>query len=178
MDDKLSLTELAKATEIRSHTLSQVINQSMNTNFYKLINSYRVQHTVMLIDDTELHWPLERIALESGFSNRVTFVKAFKEVMQCTPSAYKKHNKQQKSGSAWKVIEAIEMLCSFDTTFGFNPKIQYLPKSLVSCRQWFQIHQISFFYRQMALIQGCNLSSFDLPWRFSNHCLSPLLMAK
>lgn len=99
LDDKLSLTELAKATEIRSHTLSQVINQSMNTNFYKLINSYRVQHAVMLIDNTELHWPLERIALESGFSNRVTFVKAFKEVMQCTPSAYKKQNKQQKSGS-------------------------------------------------------------------------------
>ena len=90
LDDKLSLTKLAKITEIRSHTLSQVINQSMQTNFYKLINSYRVQHAVSLIDDIKVDWPLERIALESGFSNRVTFVKAFKEVMDCTPSAYKK----------------------------------------------------------------------------------------
>jgi len=46
-----------------------------------------------LIDDTTVNWSLERIALESGFNNRVTFSKAFKEVMDCTPSAYKK--KQQ-----------------------------------------------------------------------------------
>lgn len=92
LDDKLSLTQLAKITEIRSHTLSQVINQSMNSNFYRLINGYRVQHAVNLIDNAKIDWPLERIALESGFSNRVTFVKAFKEVMQRTPSAYKKQS--------------------------------------------------------------------------------------
>lgn len=96
LDDKLSLTKLAKKTDIRSHTLSQVINQCMETNFYKLINGYRVQHAVSLIEDPDLHWPLERIALESGFSNRVTFVKAFKEVMFCTPSAYKKQNKHNR----------------------------------------------------------------------------------
>jgi len=90
LDDKLSLTKLAKLTDIRSHTLSQVISQSMNTNFYKLINGYRVQHAVNLIENSSNCWSLERIALESGFSNRVTFVKAFKEVIGCTPSAHKK----------------------------------------------------------------------------------------
>ncbi|MFC3094494.1 AraC family transcriptional regulator [Alteromonas sediminis] len=100
LDDKLSLTKLANITEIRSHTLSQVINQSMNTNFYKLINGYRVQHAVALIDDNNIDWPLERIALESGFGNRVTFVKAFKDVMQYTPSAYKKRSiSEEKTGT-------------------------------------------------------------------------------
>lgn len=55
LDDSLSITELSKATGIRSHTLSQVINQYMNTNFYKLINSYRVQHAVALIEDPQVN---------------------------------------------------------------------------------------------------------------------------
>lgn len=90
LDDKLSLTDLAKATGIKAHTLSQVINLTMKTSFYKLINTYRIQHAIELIDNPAMNWTLERIAYESGFSNRVTFSKAFKEVMQCTPSAYKK----------------------------------------------------------------------------------------
>ncbi|MBT1063731.1 helix-turn-helix transcriptional regulator [Bowmanella sp. Y26] len=90
LDEKLSLTDLAKATGIKAHTLSQVINLTMKTSFYKLINTYRIQHAIELIDNPALNWTLERIAYESGFSNRVTFSKAFKEVMQCTPSAYKK----------------------------------------------------------------------------------------
>lgn len=97
LNEKLTLTDLAKATDIKAHTLSQIINQSMQTNFYKLINGYRIQHAVELIDDTTVNWSLERIALESGFNNRVTFSKAFKEVMDCTPSAYKK--KQQAMSS-------------------------------------------------------------------------------
>jgi AraC-like DNA-binding protein len=94
LDDKLSLTSLAKATDIRAHTLSQVITQSMGSNFYRLINGYRVQHAVALIDKPNNPWSLERIALESGFANRVTFSKAFKEVMGCTPSAYRKRAQQ------------------------------------------------------------------------------------
>lgn len=94
LNDRLTLTELAKALDIKSHTLSQVINQRMQTNFYKLINSYRIQHAVTLLEDPSITWPIERIALESGFSNRVTFNKAFKEQMACTASEYKKRHKQ------------------------------------------------------------------------------------
>lgn len=90
LNDSLSLTDLAKASGIKAHTLSQVINQTMKTNFYKLINAFRVKHAIALIDDAKLNWTLERIAIESGFSNRVTFSKAFKEVTGSTPSTYKK----------------------------------------------------------------------------------------
>ncbi|BDX05854.1 helix-turn-helix domain-containing protein [Planctobacterium marinum] len=90
LNERLTLTDLAKATNMKAHTLSQIINQSMKTNFYKLINGYRIQYAVDLIEDNTVTWSLERIALESGFNNRVTFSKAFKEIMDCTPSAYKK----------------------------------------------------------------------------------------
>lgn len=94
LNENLTLTELAKATGIKAHTLSQVINQTMKTNFYRLINGYRVQHATALIDDKKTNWTIERIALESGFNNRVTFSKAFKEILSCTPSEYKKQNQK------------------------------------------------------------------------------------
>lgn len=90
LNDKLTLAELATELELKAHTLSQVINQHMQSNFYKLINSFRVQHAVNLLENPDLNWSIERIALESGFSNRVTFNKAFKEHMNCTASQYKK----------------------------------------------------------------------------------------
>lgn len=98
LNEKLTLTDLAKATEIKAHTLSQVINQSMKTNFYKLINGYRVQHATALIEDKHNDWSLERIAYESGFNNRVTFSKAFKETMDCTPSQYRNEQKARANG--------------------------------------------------------------------------------
>ncbi|WMS88930.1 helix-turn-helix domain-containing protein [Pleionea litopenaei] len=90
LNEKLTLTDLAKATGIKAHTLSQVISQVMQSNFYKLINGFRIQYAVELIEQIDLQWSMERIAYESGFNNRVTFSKAFKEFMACTPSAYKK----------------------------------------------------------------------------------------
>lgn len=93
LKEKLTLTELAAHLSLKSHTISQVINQRMNTNFYKLINSYRVQHAISLLDNKTINWPIERIAIESGFGNRVTFNKAFKEQMHCTASEYKKNQK-------------------------------------------------------------------------------------
>ena len=93
LDDKLSLTSLAKKLELKPHLLSQVINQYMQNNFYNLVNSHRVAHAVDLLSDGSVNWPLERIGLESGFGNRVTFNKAFKTIQGCTPSAYKKQIK-------------------------------------------------------------------------------------
>ena len=94
LNERLTLTDLAKALNMKPHLISQVINQHMKTNFYKLINGFRVQHAVSLLDDTNNSWPIERIALESGFGNRVTFNKAFKEQMQSTASDYRKRSRK------------------------------------------------------------------------------------
>ncbi len=90
LDPKLTLTELARELGLKSHTVSQVINQGLNSSFYQLINSYRVQHAINLLESNQLNWTIERIALESGFNNRVTFNKAFKQTVGCTASEYKK----------------------------------------------------------------------------------------
>lgn len=94
LDERLTLTQLAANIGIKSHTVSQVINQYMGSNFYKLVNGHRIQHAVDLIEDPGQHFPLERIAIESGFSNRVTFNKAFKASLDMTPSEYRARARQ------------------------------------------------------------------------------------
>ncbi|WP_300529108.1 AraC family transcriptional regulator [Maricaulis sp.] len=94
LDERLTLTQLSANIGMKSHTISQVINQYMGSNFYKLVNGYRIQHAVDLIDDAKQHLPLERIAIESGFSNRVTFNKAFKASLDMTPSEYRARARQ------------------------------------------------------------------------------------
>ena len=93
LNDKLTLPLLSDAIGLKPHQVSQVINQHMNTSFYHLINHHRVAHAVGYLSDESLSWSLERIALESGFSNRVTFNNAFKNEQACTPSQYRKRAK-------------------------------------------------------------------------------------
>lgn len=93
LDDKLTLTSLASTLELKPHLVSQVINQHMETNFYKLINRYRVQEAIALLTKKDTGWSLERIAFESGFGNRVTFNSAFKAMQGCSPSVYRKNLK-------------------------------------------------------------------------------------
>jgi AraC-like DNA-binding protein len=90
LDDKLTLTSLAETLALKPHLISQVINQTMQTTFYKLINQYRVEHAIGLIEKPDTGWSIERIAFESGFGNRVTFNSAFKALKGCSPSVFKK----------------------------------------------------------------------------------------
>lgn len=93
LDDKLTLTRLADELTLKPHLVSQVINQTMKTSFYKLINQYRVKHAITLLEKHDSTWSIERIAFESGFGNRVTFNNAFKTFKGCSPSAFKKQIK-------------------------------------------------------------------------------------
>lgn len=90
LDSDLNLTLLSEHLGIRKHLVSQVINQTMGTTFFQLINGKRVAHAKAMIDDGRHAFTLERIAIESGFNNRVTFNKAFKDVAGCSPSVYRK----------------------------------------------------------------------------------------
>ena len=90
LESSLNLDQLSEHLGIRKHLVSQVINQTMNTTFFNLINGYRVNHAKAMIDDERSAFTLERIAMESGFNNRVTFNKAFKSIEGHSPSVYRK----------------------------------------------------------------------------------------
>ena len=91
LNPKFSLFELSKATEIKKHHLSQVINLKMNTGFYDLVNSKRIAHAINLMkqqDHNEL--TLEGLGYECGFSSKSVFFQNFKKYTGKTPGNFKK----------------------------------------------------------------------------------------
>lgn len=93
LDSNLSLHQLAKELSIPPYQLSQLINESLNTNFFDLINEYRVQEFKRRIQDESYnHLSILGIAFDSGFNSKSGFYKSFRKLTGISPSQYK-HSK-------------------------------------------------------------------------------------
>ncbi|WP_271784751.1 helix-turn-helix domain-containing protein [Aquimarina algiphila] len=91
LNDTFSLEIAANALNIPKHHLSQVINQEFNSTFSKIVKKYRVDEaSILLEEDRKKEKKLITIALESGFIDSSTFYRAFKELKDMSPSAYRK----------------------------------------------------------------------------------------
>ncbi|MEO0571181.1 MAG: AraC family transcriptional regulator [Bacteroidota bacterium] len=91
LNPKFSLSELSEATKIKKHHLSQVINSEMNTKFYDLVNSKRIDYAIDLIkqrNHDEL--TLEGLGYECGFNSKSVFFQNFKKYTGKTPGNFKK----------------------------------------------------------------------------------------
>lgn len=98
LDEELSLQKLSLLVNISAHRLSEVINQDLNTNFYRLINAYRVEEVKRKLRNPEFDkYSILGIAFESGFNSKSTFNKIFKEETGMTPSEFKKSGSSEKS---------------------------------------------------------------------------------
>ncbi|MEM6701038.1 MAG: helix-turn-helix domain-containing protein, partial [Bacteroidota bacterium] len=84
----LKIGDLATQLKVSIQHLSQTINQELDTNFRGLINQYRIQYSMQLMETKKGKWNLKEIAFQSGFNNKTTFATAFKKVNGSTPSQY------------------------------------------------------------------------------------------
>lgn len=87
LDNTLTLSKLAKLINVDRYSVSQVINQELNKNFYELINDYRIEEAVRIIETNNNKQVIDLI-YECGFNNKVSFYKAFKKRMHMTPKDY------------------------------------------------------------------------------------------
>ncbi|WP_339838198.1 helix-turn-helix domain-containing protein [uncultured Maribacter sp.] len=87
LDNTLTLAKLAKLINVDRYSVSQVINQELNKNFYELINDYRIEEAVRIIETNSNKQVIDLI-YECGFNNKVSFYKAFKKRMHMTPKDY------------------------------------------------------------------------------------------
>src|SRR5690606_26531983 len=79
LNDSLSLSALAEELGIGDKKLSELLNQQMNTNFYNLINEYRVNEVMHRIRDKENNkYTLLSMAYECGFQSKTSFNRVFK----------------------------------------------------------------------------------------------------
>tara|TARA_B100000809_G_scaffold118758_1_gene117087 strand:- start:60387 stop:61493 length:1107 start_codon:yes stop_codon:yes gene_type:complete len=85
----LTIHSLSRELEISQYKLSTIINQHYNQNFNTWINNYRILEAKKLLISKKDAFSLEGIAIEVGFSNRISFYRQFKKITGQTPSEYK-----------------------------------------------------------------------------------------
>lgn len=89
LDHTLSLESLSKLLNTDRYSLSQVINQEFNRNFYEFVNDYRISECMVQIESrTNQPVSISDLIYESGFNNKVSFYKAFKKRNSVTPAQY------------------------------------------------------------------------------------------
>lgn len=86
---ELSLFDVAEMLNTNISFLSKVINTSFGMNFNDLVNSYRVQSVIDLLNaGKHLTHTLLSIAFESGFNSKATFNRVFKKSKGINPQKY------------------------------------------------------------------------------------------
>ena len=96
LQSDISASDISNELHISNHELSQLLNIELNTSFYDFINQYRVAHAKnILVSEEYRDAKILHIALDSGFSNKSSFLRNFKKSTMLTPTAYKKIHKNQ-----------------------------------------------------------------------------------
>ena len=89
LKQNLSINEVSVEINIPLKLLSFIINQYFKLNFNDFVNKYRVEWIVNRIQNGDLdRFTLSSISQEAGFSNKTTFLSAFKKVHNCTPTQF------------------------------------------------------------------------------------------
>ncbi|WP_299433204.1 helix-turn-helix domain-containing protein [uncultured Aquimarina sp.] len=89
LNPNLTLTKLATELKVSSNDLSWFLNKIHKCSFYEYINKYRLQEFIAKIQkgEHERHTILA-LSFDSGFNSKSTFNKAFKTILEDTPSNY------------------------------------------------------------------------------------------
>ncbi len=95
LNQALTLSNLANHVALTDKKISTFINQELNTNFYELINKYRLAAFKKELAKTEnQHLTIWGIASQCGFNSKTSFNRIFKKQTGLTPSQYQKQLKK------------------------------------------------------------------------------------
>ncbi|WP_370628738.1 helix-turn-helix domain-containing protein [Flavobacterium sp. SOK18b] len=93
-DCTLNREKIAEKLGISAGYVSQIVNTVTGDNFANYINQYRVEAVKEMISNSEYeNYNLLTMGLESGFTSKTTFYKAFKKATGQTPNEYRNSNK-------------------------------------------------------------------------------------
>ncbi len=88
-DPELSIRSLSSMVDLHPNKLSWLINESFETNFNSLINSYRVKEFQTKVKNGEhRHFSIIGLAYECGFNSKTVFNTYFKKETELTPKQY------------------------------------------------------------------------------------------
>jgi AraC-like DNA-binding protein len=86
---------------VYTRTISQIINQKENKNFYDFVNTYRFEEFKRLISlQKNQQYTLLSLAYDCGFSSKSSFNRYFKKATGQTPSEYSSTPESSQPGTA------------------------------------------------------------------------------
>ena len=88
LNPSLKQEDMANMLNTTKHSLSQVMNEKLNCNFTQYVNQQRLEYAETLLTKTQTD--IETIAINSGFSSKVTFYRAFKIKHGISPGDFRK----------------------------------------------------------------------------------------
>ena len=90
LNPSLTLDFIAKELDTNRSYVSQVINECFDSNFYNLVNKYRIDEAVKMLQDEKFsNYSIEGIANSCGFASRSSFSSSFKKFTGKNPSDYR-----------------------------------------------------------------------------------------
>jgi AraC-like DNA-binding protein len=90
LGSKVTLSQLAKSTDMSPHDLSYVVNNEWNLNFNELLNTYRVNEAKQLLQDEKYdNATMFAIAIDAGFNSESSFYTVFKKITGKSPKRYR-----------------------------------------------------------------------------------------
>lgn len=97
-DEDYSLGRLAESLSLPQPYVAELINERFGCSFKRLISQYRLKEAKRLMNSEEgKGQKLIDIAYQSGFSNKVSFYRTFKELEGMAPSAYQEKQKKEEN---------------------------------------------------------------------------------
>ena len=91
INNKLTVTDVAKEMQIPRQHLSELFSVHLNTNFQDYLNGYRVEEFIKNLQNPDYqNFTLLGIAKEVGFNSKTSFYTTFKKLKGMTPLEYKK----------------------------------------------------------------------------------------
>jgi AraC-like DNA-binding protein len=92
LDPDLTLVSLSEKLNTNRTYLTKAIQQEYNVNYLDFINGYRIKEAIKILASEESkNLSIDGIAGKSGFNNRVTFAKIFKQSTGMSPSSFMKN---------------------------------------------------------------------------------------
>ena len=89
LDPELSLAKLSSLLKTKPEILSEVLNSSLNRNFFDYINKHRIEEfKIKCLSREYSHLSIMGIAFECGFNSKAAFYRAFSKFEGMSPTAY------------------------------------------------------------------------------------------
>jgi AraC-like DNA-binding protein len=89
-----SIRDLSKELSVPVYQISYIINKKYDRHFSNWLNNYRIEYFLELArSEQHKNVTFEALAKDAGFSNRITFINAFKREKGMSPGAFLKLQK-------------------------------------------------------------------------------------